>query len=266
VKERRWTLWVRDERGKRHRGFVSYGEDVPVEAPELPAEFRIALLARSARVPRAPSATAICVPKLAKGDAPVATTGNTELIAGLKKGELPALQRAQFAAGRVVLEIGTIDAHSVFPDARRHVDLEALALLLVEQAHAEAIAPYTAIIRHELRVARNADPLSALESRLSPADPADRPPARAPGVVRLRGALARLHAGAPPRADLETFIEDLRFLRLFERDAHPLPRAALDRLLADVVGSPATRKRTTRHKPATILPMRRSSTRRRTNT
>jgi hypothetical protein len=261
VKERRWTLWVRDERGKRHRGIVSYGDDAPSDAPAPPAEFRIALLARSSSVQRAPAATAVCVPKLAKTDAHVETSGEIELIASLKKGELPILQRRQFAAGRIVLEIGAIDAHTVFPKSRRHLDLDALALLLVEQAHAEAIAPYTAMIRHELRVARGADPLAALESRLSPADPAERPPARAPGVVRLRGALARLHAGAPPRADLETFIEDLRFLRLFEREAHPLPRAALDRLLADVVGGAPITKRTSRRKPATILPLRR-----RTNT
>lgn len=258
MKEHRWTFWVRDERGKRHRGIVSYGNEVPAGPPEPPAEFRIALLAAPASVDHAPGATAICVPKLAKTgavvDAADAPLGVAEEIAALKRGRLPRAQHAQYEAGRVVLPAGQIDSAKVFRRGRETVDLEHLALVLVDQAHAEAIAPYIAVIRHELQLKSGGNAILALEARLAPADARERPPARAPGIVRLKGALRRLKAGTLPAISLETLTDDLRFLRLFEREDHVLRRDALDRLLGDVM---ATAPQSQSPRPrASIVPLR----------
>jgi hypothetical protein len=260
VKERRWTLWVHDARGKLHRGVVSHGDDAPTEPPDAPAEFHIALLARPAAVRRAPSATAICVPRLSRTRAIIDSSADhaneREIVAGLKRGELPPAVHAQYLAGRIALSTGEIEARSVFSRGCV-VDLEHLARVLVEQTRAEALAPFTAIIRRELRLPPGADALVALEARLAPPDPAERPPARAPGILRLRSLLSRLKAGALPQTDLETMIEDLRFLRLFEREESPLDRRALDRLLADVIGGVPPRKtKQAKRKPAPILRMR----------
>jgi hypothetical protein len=260
VKERRWTLWVRDERGKRHRGIVSYGEDAPQQPPEPPAQFRIALLARPVSTRRAPDATAICIPKLAKTRAVVDSastpTGERAIVAALKSGELPAQEHAQYRAGRIVVAAGEVEARNVFAGAGHLVDLEHLGRVLVSRANAEALAPFIATIRRELRLPPGADALVALESRLHPPDPTERPPARAPGIVRLRGVFSRLKAGAVPEHDIETLIEDLRFLRLFEREAHPLRGEALDRLLADVAAASPPARKSTKREPATILRMR----------
>jgi hypothetical protein len=260
VKERRWTLWVRDERGKRHRGIVSYGAEAPLQPPDPPAEFRIALISRPSSARRAPDATAICIPKLAKARAVVDSTSNPSgeraAIDALRSGELPAQEHAQYRAGRIVTAAGELDVRSVFSGVERRVDLEHLGRVLVAQANAEALAPYTATIRRELRLPPGADALVALESRLHPPDPTERPPARAPGIVRLRGVFSRLKAGALPEHDIETLIEDLRFLRLFEREAHPLRGEALDRLLADVAAASPPAHKSTKREPPTILRMR----------
>lgn len=240
MKEHRWTFWARDERGKRHRGIVSYGDEVPTGPPEPPAEFRIALLAAPASIEHAPGATAICVPKLARAgavvDAAAPPLGIATEIAALKQGVLPRAHHAQYEAGRVVLPAGEIDSAKVFTRGRTNVALERLALVLVDQAHAEAIAPYIAVIRHELKLKSGGSALLALEARLTPADARERPPARAPGIARVKNALRRLKAGALPAITLETLTDDLRFLCLFEREEHVLRRDALDRLLADVMG------------------------------
>ena len=258
MKEHRWTFWARDERGKRHRGIVSYGDDLPSEPPQPPAEFRIALLAAPASVERVPGATAICVPKLARAAALIdSATPRPRIaaeIAALKQSVLPRAIHAQYEAGHIVLPAGQIDAARVFTRGRESVELERLALVLVDQAHAETIAPYIAIIRHELKLKSGGNALLALEARLTPADARERPPARAPGIVRLRSALRRLKEGALPTIALETLMDDLRFLRLFEREEHVLRRDALDRLLADVRGGAPPKSR--RPRPAPILPLR----------
>jgi hypothetical protein len=114
------------------------------------------------------------------------------------------------------------------------VDLEHLALVLVDMQRAETLAPYLAIIRHELGMPPSANALLALETRLFPADARERPPARAPGIARLRRAAKRLATNAAPDMTLDELTDDLRFLRLFERTEHVLRRDALDRLLDDV--------------------------------
>lgn len=260
MKEHRWTFWVRDERGKRHRGIVSYGDELPDAPPAPPAEFRIALLAAPAAVDEAPLATAICVPALSKRgalvDASVAPLSAGAELAALKQGLLPPAQHARYEAGRIVLPSGAIDAVRVFTRGRPNVAFEALALVLIDQAHAEAIAPYLGAIRHELAITGGQNALLALEARLTPADRSERPPARAPGIVRLRSALGRLKEGAIPAISLETLTEDLRFLRLFERDDHVLHRIALDRLLLDVTGvgpTPPPRRKRGRSAPVTPL-------------
>jgi hypothetical protein len=259
MKEHRWTFWARDERGKRHRGIVSYGDDVPDGPPEPPAEFRIALLATPASIEHAPGATAICVPKLARDAAFVdSATPPPRIaaeIAALKQSMLPRASHAQYEAGHVVLPGGRLDAAKVFTRGRESVELERLALVLVDQARAEAIAPYIAVIRHELKLKSGGNALLALEARLTPADASERPPARAPGIVRLRSALRQLKEGALPALALEALTADLRFLRLFEREEHILRHDALDNLLADVmVGAPPPKS--TRRRPAPILPIR----------
>lgn len=259
MSEQRWTLSVCDERGKRHRGVVIYGDVPPAEPPTPPATFQIVLLTKPVSDRRAPERTAVCVPQLARRSLvnriPTSAIAAHEIVASLKRGKLPSTQHAQYAAGRIVLPAGHTDTAAVFR-AKNAVDLEHLAQLLIEQARAEALAPFTAIIHRELIVPRGESPLQALEARLSPNDPAERPPARAPGIVRLNAALRRLNAGALPQVDIETFIDDLRFLRLFERDEHTLDRSGLERLLADVTG--ARPRSSPKRKPARILPIRRA--------
>ncbi len=108
-----------------------------------------------------------------------------------------------------------------------------------ERARAEALAPYTALIRHELGVAPGIDACALLRERLEPARPSERPPARAPGVVRLRAALRALEAKRVPELGLEQLIDDLRFLRLFEPTSPELERDAMTRLLRDVMADDA---------------------------
>ena len=185
-----------------------------------------------------PGATAICIPHLARAAAVVDAASElptvAQEIAALKRGEISGARHAQYHAGEVRLPAGTIDAAKVFAPGGR-VDLEHLALLLVDMRRSEMLAPYHAIIRHELGMPPPSNALLALETRLYPADADERPPARAPGIVRLRRALKRLEAGEEPAMTLDELTADLRFLLLFERTEHVLRRTALDRLLSDVV-------------------------------
>jgi hypothetical protein len=228
---------VRDERGKRHRGLVSLTGRAPSQSPKEPAEFQVALLTSPVAVQSVPGATAICIPHLARGAAVVdAASGLPSIaqeIAALKRGEMSEARHAQYRAGEVRLPAGTVDAAKVFAPGGR-VDLEHLALVLVDMRRSELLAPFYAIIRHELGMPPTANALLALETRLYPADPDERPPARAPGIARLRRALKRLEAGDTPAMTLDELTADLRFLRLFERTEHILRRTALDRLLSDV--------------------------------
>jgi hypothetical protein len=237
VKERSWTLSVRDERGKRHRGVVSFGERPPKRSPEPPSEFHIALLTAATTVRSVPGATAVCVPRLAREAAILGARSELAGIAGeiaeIKRGHMSDARHAQYRAGEVLLPAGSIDAAKVFGRGAK-VDFEHLALVLVDMHRSETLAPYLAIIRHELGVPPAANALLALSARLFPADANERPPARAPGIVRLRRVLKNLTAGDEPAMTLDDLTQDLRFLRLFERTEHVLRRVALDRLLADV--------------------------------
>ncbi len=107
----------------------------------------------------------------------------------------------------------------------------------------ELIAAYAGVLRHELQLPPGADPLLELELRLAPADPRQRPPARAPGIARLAKALKRLRAHEPPVDPLDQFADDLRFLRVFDNDASAWSSEAVDDLLANVISMPARRAR-----------------------
>lgn len=106
---------------------------------------------------------------------------------------------------------------------------------------------YVALIRHELGLPSRSDALAALAVRLSPDDRGERPPARAPAVMRLKRALHALERGATPDDDLDAFAADLRTLALLT-DRAPLTADALRRLLDDV-RAPAPRRRAARPKP-----------------
>jgi hypothetical protein len=251
--ERRWSFVVQDARGRRHRGAVTWGGSIDVASapPEAPAEFHIALLTHPDDVNVAPPRTAICVPGVPR-------------LRALRPGEDVILPRriadlslaphkmAEYAAGRIVMAVeAQIEPDDVFVAHSEHPRLDRLALALIETATVEETAPYIAVIRHELALSPGADALAALGERLLPDDPAQRPPARAPGVLRLARALRKLRDGRAPADTIERLAEDLRFLRLFEQ-GDVMPSQALDRLLDDVRDEPAPRR-----PPAKIVPLRR---------
>jgi hypothetical protein len=215
----------------------------PVRGPAAPAEFQVVLLSAAQPPRRIPHATAFCLPVFTK-DAALAGPSKLPTLAELRRGELPAATRAQFAAGHVLHAGGQLPATVVFPSGSNAFDFERLALMLVEQRQSEALAPYAAIMRRELRLAAGTDARLALRVRLKPADEGERPPRRAPGIMRLRGVLRALDAGQVPAVTLEQLTEDLRFLALFERREHLLRRDALDRLLGDVMQAPPPRRST----------------------
>ncbi len=110
----------------------------------------------------------------------------------------------------------------------------------------ELVAAYIGVLRHELKLRPATDALLELEVRLSPADPDQRPPARAPGIARLAKALKRLRAHQAPADSLDQFAEDLRFLRVFEDDTSAWSSDAIDDLLANVIAmrAPKTQRKT----------------------
>jgi hypothetical protein len=117
------------------------------------------------------------------------------------------------------------------------------------KASPEELASYLGLIRFALSLPPAADPLDELEARLKPGDPSARPPARAPGIVRLRRALTALRRRTTPDVSLDVLAEDLRFLHMFSDDRRTRwPDDALRRLLGDVQGAPSSRVR--RSKPA----------------
>ncbi len=127
----------------------------------------------------------------------------------------------------------------------------------------DLVAAYVGVLRHTLKLPRGADALLELEVRLAPADPNQRPPARAPGIARLAKALKRLRAHKPPVDPLDQFAEDLRFLRVFEDDTSAWSEEALDDLMANVIAMPppTTRRKSTAtdtaaEAPAPLLPFR----------
>ena len=112
----------------------------------------------------------------------------------------------------------------------------------------ELIAACKAVIRHELGLPPRADAIAELATRLQPNDAAQRPPARAPAVKRLKATLRSLRAGKPPSSSLDELTEDVRFLSLF--DDEPWTAEALAKLLADIepLDAPAATNASTRTK------------------
>ncbi len=108
----------------------------------------------------------------------------------------------------------------------------------------DEVTPYVELIRTELQLKPDIDPVAELATRLSPEDPHDRPPARAPAVLRLGRAVWSLRRHRVPAASIETMTRDLRVLKLFDPD-DPWPDESLDRLLTDVKVAKPRRSRTT---------------------
>jgi hypothetical protein len=249
--ERRWSFVVQDARGRRHRGIVTWGNRLETSPapPAPPAAFRISLLSQPAVVRDVPVRTAVCVPGVPRlrairpGEEVLLPRKVTDLA-------LPPHKMAEYAAGSIVMAAeGVIGPDDVFPAHSEHPRLDRLALALIEASAAEATAPYVAIIRHELQLPPGGDALAALGERLAPPDPKARPPARAPGILRLARALRRLRDGRAPADSIEQLGQDLRFLRLFDESDAPLERDALESLLADVANE--------QRPPAKIVPLRR---------
>jgi hypothetical protein len=225
--------------------------------PRPPAEFAIVLLSTPSPIRTARAGTAICVPGAPRVRA-VGALPPPRLPAHLGEFTLSRQRMAAFAAGCIVMEApGVIEPGDVFPPDSDRPLLDRLAFALLEAADAEAAAPYTALIRRELHLPAGEDAAGALAGRLSPGDPRARPPARAPAVRRLRAAIRALQSGEVPSCSLETLAQDLRFLHLFTEE-HAWPAAALDRLLADVLGDgEATgRLRQRRKRRGKVVPLR----------
>ena len=126
----------------------------------------------------------------------------------------------------------------------------------------ETVAAYVGVLRHTLRIAPGADALMELEGRLSPPDPSQRPPARAPGIARLSRALKQLRRGAPPADTIEAFRDDLAFLKVFDQDTS-WTSEALDDLAANVLVADESRRRpapataTATNASTNVVPLRR---------
>jgi hypothetical protein len=249
---RRWSYVVQDARARRHRGTVAWLDaiDEPLSPPARTAAFQIVLLAHPSGGAEAPERTAICTPGVPRlralhpGDDPPLP----RRIADLK---LPPHKMAEYASGRIITAAaGIIEPEDVFPSHSDRPRLDRLALALIQAAAIEATAPYIAVIRHELGLRPSSDALAALGERLAPPETAARPPARAPGVMRLARALRQLREGRTPVYPLEQLGEDLRFLRMFEMEEPVLQQDALQRLFDDVADSPAN------NRPTKIVPLR----------
>jgi len=264
--ERRWDFVVQDARARRRRGIVVWCEELPspLEPPSPPAEFAIYVLAARARVTSTPERTAVCCPGTPK-IRPLADSPPQHLPTSVEALTLPPYRMTTYAAGRIVTAVsGLIEPAEVFGPGTDHPRLDRLALALLDAADADERAPYLALLRRGFGVPPGADPLEELGRRLVPEDPSQRPPARAPGVLRLAKALRRLRAGQSPEQTLEKYRDDLAFLKLFDR-SEPWSPDALERLVDDVTGAPALRpksKRPMRHHkaakaPANVVPLRR---------
>ncbi len=248
---REWAFVVHDARGREHRGSVLYADTVPptLRPPKPPDEFRIVVLSTSARITSVPERTAVCVPGTPKLRPVSRILAPQHLPDRIEALAMPPQRMGEYAAGSIVMPPpSVISADDVFPVHSDHPRLDRLALALVDMAAAESIAPYTALIRRELGLSPEADAIAELEARLSPPVRSERPPAKAPGIVRLGRAAWRLRQRLPPEPSLDAFAEDLRLLRAFAAD-DPWPPEALDRLLSDVTRRPH-RKRKSPEAPA----------------
>jgi hypothetical protein len=104
----------------------------------------------------------------------------------------------------------------------------------------DEIAAYIELIRSELGLAPDSDAIAEVAARLMPADAADRPPAKAPAVIRLGRALWSMRRRRAPAVTLDEFTRDLRVLKLFDLN-DVWSAEALDRLMTDV--QPKTKRR-----------------------
>jgi hypothetical protein len=246
--EAHWAFSVRDRHGRTRRGRVIYSDrlDAAAEGPGGFAEFQIILLDAPADIADVPDGTAVCVPKPQKLHA-LRDIESNKLPSRLQDLTLRPHRMAEYAEGHIAVPPGVdIDPSDVFPVHSEHPRLDRLALALLGAADAEALAPYTALIRHELELRPGSDALAGLTERLTPADPAKRLPARAPALLRLAKAAKSMRQGLAPDVTLEQLTEDLRFLRLFDAGDTPWPQQALGRLLSDVqdTASDRTKRRT----------------------
>jgi hypothetical protein len=270
MSERTWDFVVQDAHARRRRGTVAWRDALlsPLTSPAARAEFGIVLLSRAGGVPLpVPIEVAVCVPGLTKIHVLGARVADA-LPAKVENLTLKPQRMAEFAAGRIVMAAeGVITPEAVFPAEGERPRLDLLALALIDVATAEALAPYRALIRHQFHLRPGTDPLVALEARLSPADAESRPPARAPGILRLARARRRMKQDLPPDSyDLDEMAEDLHFLSMFDDDAKAFSRRGLDRLLGDVLDTPAPRRTeiadaappaTDEAPPDNVVPMRR---------
>ena len=122
----------------------------------------------------------------------------------------------------------------------------------------DEIAPYVELIRSELALDPGSDAIAALAARLTPPNAADRPPSKAPAVIRLGRALWSMRRRRAPAVSLDEFTRDLRVLKLFDPN-DSWSTDALDRLMTDVQPPPEkTRVRPRAKKPddTTIVPPR----------
>jgi hypothetical protein len=253
---RRWPFAVHDARGRAHRGAVTYTDSLEqqLSAPELPLRFHIVLLASPGRASAVPERTAVCVPGTPKLKPVRAKVPPPSLPRKVVDLWLPPRLMAAYAAGRIAgPPRGVIAVDDVFPSHSDRPRLDRLALAIVAASEAELMAPWAALIRHELSLRPAVGALAELDARLEPADASLKPPSRSPAVRRLRNASKRLHARLAPQITLEQASEDLRVLALFDNE--PISRAALGRLLSDVRQAQG-RKHTKRPaKPATVVPL-----------
>lgn len=186
-------------------------------------------------ITEAPAATAICAPQLAKSRS---NAGQNTLHAGTllrRDSVLPTAIVEQYRAGAIVTPVGGMDARKIFMRDGQ-VRLDALAVMLIDHAVADSLAPYLGVIRHELGLAPGADPRLTLRERLHPEDASERPPPRAPAIARLARVLRSLERNRQPDLALEQLTEDLRFLTLFAPAPLALSGGGLNQLLRDIAG------------------------------
>ncbi len=234
-----WRFTVHDARGGTQSGVVAYASRLAEVAPLAPGDgFGIVLLDRPRRIAHPWERTAICVPAAVRVH-PVGGLPALHLPDAVESLTLPPYRMAAYAGGALITPAPiAVTPADIFPAHSDHPRLDRLALALCDAAESEEIAMYAALVRHELGLAPGADPQFELEERLAPPDPAQRPAAKAPGIVRLRAAAVSLREHRTPEVPLEQFAEDLRLLRTFARDDH-WPAEALARLLNDVRPTPA---------------------------
>jgi hypothetical protein len=253
---------LRDAQGRRRRGTVTLTDDArdAIASTRKSDEFTIILLSAPGPVGYVPPRVAVCIPAQSRVRAIVAFTAD-QIPDDVNDLTFPPHRMEAYAEGRVMAAApDLIEPVDVFPPHSDHPRLDRLALALIDVAEAEIVAPYVAAIRLELSLPPGSEALVELEGRLAPAEPAERPPPRAPAIGRLSLAAKRLRRQQPPTSTLEQFSDDLRFLRTFERDPGAWTPEALDRLLANVLEmKPERRARAPKHQrdaggPSRIVP------------